>query len=580
MKISNFKNSQNFAINANNKVMRDLQKVSRHIASGQRIGSAIDDASGYAISERLQAKINALEKASVNTKEGSSMLRIADAAVNQQIEIMKTIKSKVIRAANDTCSDADRMEIQKELNVCYSEINEIAHSANYNGKKLLIGDIVAGEVTEAVIHTNSYIFTLPDSVDNCESIGFTVTDKAGDEHIYVLNKDAQLDDETLTKVDISACATMEDVVGAIQAQLNRDDAGFDVALSGSKVTFKANTVGDKQKISTCLPVNPKWDARDKGYWGEESGRHFLYPLSIRYNPSVYSSYEYFKDNLLNTGLTISHVSTDDTRHLDYALYFIEGSDGASVDDVNKKITIGVDYILNIEPRKSEFDINIGGDLISGCIESYVREYSDFISPKITVGLDQSTCTDGSTIHMSGGISGNHNKITPAAIESGDIVIKRKVFANNTVIHTGDRASMRNNVIIGQTTLDHIFGYDPKTVDPTSYYTVMTKDMRDKLLGGLVDPATGEKTVGILAKGLQYLLDISTTIGSQMNRLEHELENNMNKIENLTGASATIRDADMAKEYTEYANKMILAQAAQGTLNIYNHNVQEILALLQ
>ena len=87
-----------------NALTKSLAKVS----SGMKINGAADDASGYAISERMRVQIRGLDQANANTQNGSSMMKTAEGAVSSTVDILKTLKEKVISAANDDKTDADR----------------------------------------------------------------------------------------------------------------------------------------------------------------------------------------------------------------------------------------------------------------------------------------------------------------------------------------------------------------------------------------------------------------------------------------------------------------------------------------
>lgn len=64
----------------------------KRAASGMKINSAGDDASGYAISEKMRVKLRALGQCKENTIKGKDMIETASAAVDQQVNIMKQIK--------------------------------------------------------------------------------------------------------------------------------------------------------------------------------------------------------------------------------------------------------------------------------------------------------------------------------------------------------------------------------------------------------------------------------------------------------------------------------------------------------
>ena len=122
-------------LNRNEKALsKDLKKV----ASGMKINSAADDASGLSISERMDVQVRSLEQDDANTQNANSLMKVAEGAMNSTTDILKTLKEKVINAANDTNTDADRQIIQKELNQAIDQIDDNAN-VTYNGKIMLDG---------------------------------------------------------------------------------------------------------------------------------------------------------------------------------------------------------------------------------------------------------------------------------------------------------------------------------------------------------------------------------------------------------------------------------------------------------
>ena len=125
-------------LNTLNKNSSALSKSLQKVSSGMKINSAADDASGYAISERMRVQIRGLDQANQNTQNGTSMMKVAEGAVSSTVDILKTLKEKVINAANDTNTDADRQTIQKELDQSIDQIDDNAN-VTYNGKYLVDG---------------------------------------------------------------------------------------------------------------------------------------------------------------------------------------------------------------------------------------------------------------------------------------------------------------------------------------------------------------------------------------------------------------------------------------------------------
>ena len=125
-------------LNTLNKNTNALKKSLEKVSSGMKINSAADDASGYAISERMRVQIRSLDQANQNAQNGGSMMKVAEGAVSSTVEILKTLKEKAVNAANDTNTDADRATIQKELDQSIDQINDNAN-VTFNGQYLVDG---------------------------------------------------------------------------------------------------------------------------------------------------------------------------------------------------------------------------------------------------------------------------------------------------------------------------------------------------------------------------------------------------------------------------------------------------------
>ncbi|WP_040637549.1 flagellin N-terminal helical domain-containing protein [Mitsuokella sp. oral taxon 131] len=115
-----------------------LAKSLKKVASGMKINSAADDASGYAISEKMRVQIQGLDQDYDNTQTGASLLKVASGGLQSSVDVLRTLKQKAIDAANDTNTDADRATIQKEIDQAIDQLDENAE-VTYNGKTLIDG---------------------------------------------------------------------------------------------------------------------------------------------------------------------------------------------------------------------------------------------------------------------------------------------------------------------------------------------------------------------------------------------------------------------------------------------------------
>ena len=125
-----------------------LSKNLEKLSSGYKINRAGDDAAGLAISEKMRAQITGLKAASKNVKDGVSLVKTAEGALQEVHDMLNRMDSLATQSANGTYDDTvDRKNLQKEVNALKEEINRIADSSNFNGLNLLDGSLSKGAGT-------------------------------------------------------------------------------------------------------------------------------------------------------------------------------------------------------------------------------------------------------------------------------------------------------------------------------------------------------------------------------------------------------------------------------------------------
>ncbi|ARJ55990.1 flagellin [Campylobacter cuniculorum] len=115
------------------------------LSSGLRINSAADDASGMAIADSLRTQANTLGQAISNGNDALGMLQTADKAMDEQLKILDTIKTKATQAAQDGQSLKTRTMLQADINRLMEELDNIANTTSFNGKQLLSGSFINQE---------------------------------------------------------------------------------------------------------------------------------------------------------------------------------------------------------------------------------------------------------------------------------------------------------------------------------------------------------------------------------------------------------------------------------------------------
>ncbi len=147
-------------------VNRNLDSSLEKLSSGLRINKAADDASGMTIADSLRSQANSLGQAIANANDGISVIQIADKAMDEQLKILDTIKTKAIQAASDTQNSASREAIQKDVDRLLEQLDNIAKTTSYNGQTLLSGNFTNKEF-QIGAYSNQ---TIKASIDNTQSL--------------------------------------------------------------------------------------------------------------------------------------------------------------------------------------------------------------------------------------------------------------------------------------------------------------------------------------------------------------------------------------------------------------------------
>ena len=166
----------------------NLEKLS----SGYKINRAGDDAAGLAISEKMRAQITGLNAASKNVKDGISLVKTAEGAMQEVQDMLNRMDYLATQSANGTYdNEVDRLNLQKEVTALKDEINRIAKSANFNGIKLLDGSKDAASLGAATTElTGASTWAIGATAANPTQGTNTILHKDGKEEKCVSNTDA------------------------------------------------------------------------------------------------------------------------------------------------------------------------------------------------------------------------------------------------------------------------------------------------------------------------------------------------------------------------------------------------------
>lgn len=116
-----------------------LQKIMERLSSGLKINRAGDDAAGLVISENMEAQISSSKQAQQNIQTAKSFLTVAEDGMVSISDHMQRINDLLTNMANDTNDISSRTASINEIIERLDEINRLAETTNFNGRKMLDG---------------------------------------------------------------------------------------------------------------------------------------------------------------------------------------------------------------------------------------------------------------------------------------------------------------------------------------------------------------------------------------------------------------------------------------------------------
>lgn len=142
MALSIYNNVQ--ALNAHrvlSATQNDMGRSMERLSSGLRINRAADDAAGLAVSETMRSNIRGQQVASRNAQDGVSLVQVADGALGNVGDMLQRVRDLAVQASNGTLTDAQRTNLDTEVQQVLTEINSVGANTDFNGIKILAGSV-------------------------------------------------------------------------------------------------------------------------------------------------------------------------------------------------------------------------------------------------------------------------------------------------------------------------------------------------------------------------------------------------------------------------------------------------------
>ncbi|MFG6600972.1 flagellin [Campylobacter jejuni] len=553
---------------------KSLDASLSRLSSGLRINSAADDASGMAIADSLRSQANTLGQAISNGNDALGILQTADKAMDEQLKILDTIKTKATQAAQDGQSLKTRTMLQADINRLMEELDNIANTTSFNGKQLLSGNFINQEFQIGASSNQ----TVKASIGATQSskIGLTRFEtgsriSVGGEVQFTLKNYNGIDDFKFQKVVIST--SVGTGLGALADEINKN-----ADKTGVRATFTVETRG-------MGAVREGTTSNDFVINGVQIGK-------VEY-----------KDGDSNGALVSAINSVKDTTGVEASIdengkLLLTSRDGRGI-KIEGDIGRGAFINPNMKENYGRLSLvkNDGKDiLISGTNLSAIgfgtgnmisqasvslRESKGQIDANVADAMGFNSANKGNILGGYSSISGYMSSAGSGfSSGSGYSIGSNKNystgFANVVAMSTASSLSNVYNVSAGS-------GFSSGST--LSQFATMKTSVGNTL--GVKDETAGVTTL----KGAMAVMDIAETaitnldqiradIGSVQNQVTSTINNITVTQVNVKAAESQIRDVDFASESANYSKANILAQSGSYAMAQANSVQQNVLRLLQ
>lgn len=570
-----------------NKNISAFGKQQKKLASGMRINSAGDDASGYAISEKMRAHIRTLDQDRLNVRTGSSLLRVADGGINNIVDELRNLKELAINAANDHNTDADRAIIQKEFDQKKANIDDIATTTNYNGKMLLDGryyrtvrssQVSSGRFEGVAVNSTTGLFA---NTSGLVSLTVPANGKFPESGATWINGEQVLEGPPNTNFNLDFSGATRDGA-ALNLPDDMDGQGFYVVCAG-------------EDSGAGLTGFQRWE-------GCASSHAFIFDASMSVGSYRINQGPEQGDGMHTTAMTVGIAGVTNPADLAKALY--EGVAAASGysytggpgGDVN--VTASGNSVA-IQSYSDRITFNRNPDDTYSMSRSYgmwIYEGFPQISANSVVDYNPLVIHHGtkSAQALNVYINDMHAKSLKSPIpDATDVdrllnLMPGSSYADyQNALQAANDHELSTKVEIMDDIMNDLAVNDPDFARSSTYkeYTEY-KSIINTASGMSLDDidVTTQKNANIAIRvmdgAIEYALNEATTVGAYISRLEYTEDNIVTANENSVAAESVIRDADMAKEMAGFTKANILSQASQSMLAQANQNSGQVMSLLQ
>ena len=547
------------ALNATKAANDMVSKPIKPLATGLKINSASDDASGLAISEKTRSQIKGYDMAFKNAQDGISMLRVAEGALITTNDLLHRMRELSVQAGNGSLTMQDRTHIQEEIDGLREQINHISDYTKFNTKTLLNGNAGAlwsADDSKLKVRVKGGLLTLDTNGNKHNSEAnyrLEIRAEPGKAQVQKSNimsvtETVFVDGDDGSKLEVYYDKALWEI-----GQFYNSEGSFFVdepqkltliqgnGKTASVMIYREDTLHDTaSKINAAIS-----DGLGQSVYADNAGKFAVISDGTEStSESVLSRSELYDDNGNLTGYDIK--STLVIRSA------VQGSDGDIYFAGNENLitALGLNTIQDSEEatyRVSVYDAHTGEVVVSD-MKVTGHELGGIIHPNIDVEFDPMA---GTLAHW--------DESTKQYLMTSDGTYTANIHLadNGLTLQTGTNQSETFGVQLGNVSSE-MLGVDR--------VNVMTRELADKSLT-YIDSA------------IDSVVKQRSQIVSYSNALEHSIANITVSSENLADTRSHITDTDYAQSTMRFIEFQILSKAGEAMLSQANQQPEAVFSLL-
>ncbi|EOZ3653582.1 flagellin [Campylobacter coli] len=552
---------------------KSLDASLSRLSSGLRINSAADDASGMAIADSLRSQANTLGQAISNGNDALGILQTADKAMDEQLKILDTIKTKATQAAQDGQSLKTRTMLQADINRLMEELDNIANTTSFNGKQLLSGNFINQEFQIGASSNQTVKATI--GATQSSKIGLTRFETGGrisssGEVQFTLKNYNGIDDFQFQKVVIST--SVGTGLGALADEINKN-----ADKTGVRATFTVETRGMAAvragTTSDTFAINGVTIGKVAYEDGDANGALVSAINSVKDTTGVEASIDANGQLLLSSregrGIKIegsigggAFINKDMMEN--YGRLSLVKNDGKDISISGTNLSsagFGANNFISqasvsLRESKGQIDANIADAMGFGSVNKGVMlAGASSVSAYMSASGSGFSAGSGYSVGSGKGYSTVFNATNAITISAASQLSKVYNVSAGSGFSSGSTLSQFATM---KTTA---FGVKDETAGVTTLKGAMA-------------------VMDIAETAITNLDQIRADIGSVQNQVTSTINNITVTQVNVKAAESQIRDVDFAAESANYSKANILAQSGSYAMAQANSVQQNVLRLLQ